>query len=92
MDTSERILLALGDIREDVGAMGADIRSVDKRLDALEQVLKDHVAEGKAISKRVSSLEHSRTRMTAIAGLVSAAVSGLAAIGTATLKGYPWAH
>lgn len=91
MDTSERILLALGDIREDIGALGADVRSIDRRLDALEQALKDHAADDNTVAARVSSLEHSRTRMMTIVSFVSAGMSGLVALGASLLKGSAWA-
>lgn len=92
MDTSERILLALGDIREDIGTLGADVRSVDRRINALEQSVKDHVANVGKVDARVSSLEHSRTRVAAIVGLVSAGMSGIVALAASLMKGTPWAQ
>lgn len=92
MDTSDRILLALGDIKEDIGALGADVRSLDRQIAELKQTLRDHVHDDEMVAARVSKLEHAQTRTKAMVATVSGIVSVAVTLGAAALKGYPWAH
>jgi chromosome segregation ATPase len=92
MDTSERILLALGDIKEDIGAMGADIRALQREVVELKAALSEHAKEDDKVASRVSSLEHDRSRAKGVAVAISAGVSALFAAGVAIAKVYPWGH
>ncbi len=77
---NERILIALGEIKEEIGGLRADARNSDRRFDELKKLLTDS-------QERINKLEHSHTRMKTYAGLLSAAVSAVFTLGLAYLKG-----
>ena len=57
METNDRILIAIGDLREDIGGLRADVRHALREVDAQD--------------KRVGSLEKSRTHFGGIVAGVS---------------------
>lgn len=73
------LLVALGNIREDIGALRADGRHRDRRLDEIKSLLAARAGEHEEVSKRVSSLETSRTRLQAMIAAVTAASTLLTA-------------
>lgn len=81
MDSTERLLLAIGDIKEDIGGLRADVGNLGRRLDELQK-----------LSGRVSDLETAHTKIKTTAALLSTVVSAVFALGIALMKGYPWAH
>lgn len=91
MDNNDRTLILLGEIREEIGGLRADVRNSDRRFDELHRMMADHKAAHADLSKRITHLEHAKTRFVTFAGLVSAGVSGALALGSALLKGNPWA-
>jgi hypothetical protein len=87
MDTNERTLMLLGEIREEIGGLRADVRNSDRRFDELHRLLADRKETDASLDKRITKLEHAHTRFMTFAGLVSAGVSALFAVGLAYVKG-----
>lgn len=79
MDTNERLLLALGEIKEDIGELRADVRNIKDKIGGIDKV-----------SDRVGKLEHEHTRLKTTAAIVSAGVSSVLAATIALAKGYTW--
>jgi hypothetical protein len=69
MDVSNQILLAVGDLREDIGGLKAEVRNLNSRLD-----------EAAKVAPRVSALEHARSR---IKGMVLVLSTGAGIVGSA---------
>lgn len=92
MDSTAQVLVLLGEIREEIGGLRADVRNSDRRFDQLDKALATHILEDVALTARVSQLEHSRTKIKTVATVVSAIVSGAFALVLAVVKGAQWAH
>jgi hypothetical protein len=76
MDSTERILIALGDLKEDIGGLKADVRNINTRLDDIVGNQARHEEDDRKVASRVSTLEHARSRATGYV-LALSAVGGL---------------
>jgi hypothetical protein len=75
------VLSAIGDLREDVGGLRADNRSVQRQLDDMKKLIEQHVAADNKVAARVTALEHDRTRVKtwiAAFSLIGASASSVA--------------
>jgi hypothetical protein len=86
METNDRILLFLADIKGELGEFRAEGRSRDSQLRDIRQLLSDHVAADNKVAHRVSDLEHSRSRTRGMLIVVSAAGGLIASVGVAIAK------
>lgn len=77
MDSTERILLAIGDLKGELGEFRAEGKGRDERLREMKELLAKHVEDDNKVAKRVSVLEHARSRATGYV-LALSAVGGIA--------------
>lgn len=86
MDTSDRILLAIGDLKGELGELRAEGRGRDASLEDIKKLIADHVASDNAVAGRVSDLEHARSRVKGMVIVISLAGGALTTIGVAVAK------
>lgn len=77
MDVSHQILLAVGDLKEDIGGLKAAVRNHTERL---EEIAK--------LSGRVSALEHARSRIKGVLLAATAAGGVVGSVGAAIAKAF----
>lgn len=90
MDNSnERILIAIGDIKEDIGGLRADVRNNDRRLDEIKLLFATARTDAWKAEQRIVSLEHSRTKLKATVAAISVAVSTVVATAAFAFQHFP---
>lgn len=89
METNDRILLALGDLREDIGRLGADVKHVVRRADEMSANLAAHTDEDHEVEGRVRSLEKSRSHLGGIVAGVSAVTTLVVSAAAYALQHFP---
>lgn len=86
--TQNLTLQMLGDLREDIGSLRAAAQATDRRLDDIKALIERNGSIAGAVSDRVTSLEHDRTRFRTVVAMVSAISSAIGAGTLALFKGW----
>lgn len=86
MDTNDRILLALGDIKGELGEFRAEGRGRDAALADIKTLIAAHVEADNKVANRVTQLEHDKSRMKGIVIALSALGGIVASVGVAVAK------
>lgn len=84
MSDMSTLLAAIGDLREDIGGLRADVKHHDRRFDEIKGLLASHITDDNAVTKRVTHLEHARSRFTGL-------VAGVSAVSTLITAGIAYA-
>lgn len=91
-DLPEKLLVAVGDIKEDIGGLRADVAHHTKRMDEVLVAL-SHISErNEKLAGRVTKLEHANTRIKTLATVLGAAASAVLTVALAVFKGIAWPH
>jgi hypothetical protein len=86
MDSTDRILYALGEIKGELGELRAEGRGRDTQLADLKTLIAAHVEADNKVANRVSQLEHDKSRMKGIVIALSALGGIAASVGVAVAK------
>lgn len=86
MDSTERILMALGEIKGELGEARAEGRGRDRQLQEMKDLLADHVVADNKVASRVTVIEHAASRMKGMLFVVGGAAGLAASIGVAVAK------